>query len=100
MLINAPSPLFYMQNSKIMKMLNLPLKERVGLLKKLMANDERAWQHFYRNYADGGLVEGRTMNQFHYIMSLDECEKVDGTRGNADFNKYIYKKGHKMALTA
>lgn len=83
-----------------MKLLNLPIKERVGLLKKLMANDSRAWQYFYRNFADDGLVEGKSMNQFHYMMALDECEKVDGTRGNADFNKYIYKKAHKDALSA
>jgi hypothetical protein len=86
--------------SKIMKLLNLPLKERVGLLKKLMANDQRAWQYFYRNFADGGLVEGKSMNQFHYMMALDECEKIDGNRGNADFNKYIYKKAHASAMTA
>ena len=89
-----------MQGSKILKMLELPLNERVDLLKKLMANDERAWQYFYRNFADGGLVEGKSMNQFHYLMALDECEKVDGTRGNADFNDYIYKKAHKDALLA
>jgi hypothetical protein len=88
------------QNSKIMKLLGLPLKERVGLLKKLMKNDERAWQYFYRNFADDGLVEGKSMNQFHYMMALDECEKVDGNRGNQDFNDYIYKKAHKDALTA
>jgi len=89
-----------MQNSKIMKLLELPLKERASLLKKLMANDQRAWQYFYRNFADGGLVEGKSMNQFHYMLALDECEKIDGNRGNADFNKYIYKKAHKDALTA
>lgn len=83
-----------------MKMLNLPLKERVGLLKKLMANDERAWQYFYKNFADEGIEEGKTMNQFHYMMALDECEKVDGTRGNADFNDYIYKKSYKNARLA
>ena len=81
-------------------MLALPLKERADLLKKLVKGDERAWQHFYRNYADGGLVEGQSMNQFHYLLSLDECEKVDGTRGNADFNKYIYKKSYGNAMTA
>jgi hypothetical protein len=89
-----------MQESKILKLLNLPLKERVDLLKKLMNNDQRAWQYFYRNFADGGLEAGRTMNQFHYMIALDECEKVDGTRGNDDFNDYIYKKAHKDALLA
>ena len=93
-------PPFYMQQSKIMKMLELPLKERVDLLKKLMANDERAWQYFYRNFADGGLVDGKSMNQFHYMMALDECEKIDGNRGNDEFNEYIYKKAHKNALSA
>lgn len=78
-------------------MLQLPVKERVNLLKELLANNPRAWKHFYKNYADDGLVEGRSINQFHYLMSLDECEKVDGTRGNADFNEYILKKSYKDA---
>lgn len=80
-----------------MKMLELPLKERVDLLKKLMKNDQRAWKYFYQNFADDGLVEGQSMNQFHYLMALDECEKVDGNRGNKDFNDYIYKKSYKDA---
>ena len=96
------TPIFFihMQGSKILKMLNLPLEARTKLLKELMASNPKAWKHFYKNYADDGIVEGKSMNQFHYLMSLDECEKVDGTRGNADFNKYIYKKSYEQARLA
>lgn len=84
-----------------MKLAALPLDEKLALLKGIKENDERTLQYYYRHFVDKtALRKGKSMDQLHYMIARQECEAVDGTGGNTDFDKYIFNKSFNQAALA
>ena len=83
------------------KLAELSVQEKIALMKGIKANDERVLQYYYRNFVDkSALRKGQSMDQMHYMIARQECEEVDGTGGNSDFDKYIFNKSYDGAMLA
>jgi len=90
-----------MKKTPRQKLQELPIHEKIALIKGIKANDPKVLQYYYRNFAETGkLRKGKQMDQMHYMIARQECEQVDGVGGNSDFDKYIFKKGYEAAMLA
>ncbi len=94
-------------STKIFKLFKLPTETKRRLLQGMMGelshdDNERCKRFFYKHFADNGLEQLGVMNQAAYLIEKQkgECEAVDGTTGNADYNKFLMKKLHKDAALA
>jgi hypothetical protein len=94
-------------STKHLGMYALPTEEKRKFLQGMMGQltpdeNERCKKFFYRNFADKGLEKKGVVNQAAYLLERQkgECLEVDGTVGNADYDKYIMKKLHKEAAVA
>ena len=83
------------------KLQELPVADKIALIKGIKANDPRVLKYYYANFVDKGTIhKGRSIDQMHYMIARQECEKVDGTGGNPEFDKYILNKSYQAAQLA
>ena len=91
-------------STKIMQLFKLPTETKRRLIQGMageLTPDEnfRAKQFFYKHFADKGLEAKGVVNQAAYIMARNsgECQAVDGTTSNPDYDKWLFNKLHKDA---